>query len=109
MLSKRLVYILIALLAISSVAIAQEDYEPTFEPTDCLFNVPDGATVECGYVTVPEDRDGDLTDTIRLYTSIWRSGAEEPAGDPVVFVQGGPGGGSVAVIHTLRRTHHRRA
>ena len=69
-------------------------YVPTFEPIDCPFRVPEGATVECGFVDVPEDRSGDLTDTIRLPVAVYRSSSDTPAPDPVIYLQGGPGSGS---------------
>jgi pimeloyl-ACP methyl ester carboxylesterase len=67
-------------------------YAPTFASADCLFRVPAGATVECGFVSVPEDRDGDLADTIRLSVAVYRSSSDSPAPDPVVYLHGGPGG-----------------
>jgi pimeloyl-ACP methyl ester carboxylesterase len=72
-------------------------YEATFVPTDCAFEIQAGAVVECGYVVVPEDREGDLNDTIRLAVAIFRSPSGTPAPDPVVFLQGGPGGNAVEI------------
>jgi len=91
--------LLILLVALSTFIPASAQYSvATFEPADCIFAIPDGATVECGFVVVPEDRQGDLTDTIRLYTAVYRSTAATPVSDPVVFLQGGPGGGIVEAI-----------
>jgi pimeloyl-ACP methyl ester carboxylesterase len=70
-------------------------YTPVFEPADCPFRVPAGATVACGFVIVPEDRSGDPDDTVRLAVATYRSIAETPAPDPVIYLQGGPGGGSL--------------
>jgi pimeloyl-ACP methyl ester carboxylesterase len=66
-------------------------YTPVFEPAVCPFDVPAGATVDCGYVVVPEDRSGDPTDTVRLAVAIYHSFSDEPAPDPVIYLQGGPG------------------
>jgi pimeloyl-ACP methyl ester carboxylesterase len=66
-------------------------YTPTFEPTACPFDVPAGATVDCGYAVVPEDRSGDPADTIRLAVAVYRSSSDNPAPDPVIYLQGGPG------------------
>jgi pimeloyl-ACP methyl ester carboxylesterase len=70
-------------------------YTPTFEPTSCPFDVPADATIDCGYVVVPEDRNSDLSDTIRLAVAVYRSSGDNPAPDPVIYLQGGPGMGSL--------------
>ncbi len=70
-------------------------YTPTFEPTACPFRVPAGATVDCGTVVVPEDRSGDPADTIQLAVAVYRSTSDAPAPDPVIYLQGGPGMGSL--------------
>jgi pimeloyl-ACP methyl ester carboxylesterase len=66
-------------------------YTPVFEPATCPFDVPEGATVDCGTVIVPEDRSGVPTDTVRLAVAIYRSFSDAPAPDPVIYLQGGPG------------------
>lgn len=71
------------------------DYMPTFETATCKFDVPEGASITCGYLVVPEDRSGDLTDTIRLAVAIYDSTAASPAPDPIIYLHGGPGGRAV--------------
>lgn len=70
-------------------------YTPEFEPTDCRFGVPLGANVSCGFLIVPEDRTADASHTIRLAVAVYHSAAEQPAAEPVLFLQGGPGGEAV--------------
>jgi pimeloyl-ACP methyl ester carboxylesterase len=70
-------------------------YNPAFEKTACEFTAPEGITVTCGYVSVPEDRTNQHTKTIQLAVVIFHSTNAEPAPDPVVFLQGGPGGQAV--------------
>jgi pimeloyl-ACP methyl ester carboxylesterase len=65
---------------------------PEFEKAECQFEVPSGVEVECGYLRVPEDRDREDSPMIRLHVAIIPSHNENPAPDPVVFLQGGPGG-----------------
>jgi pimeloyl-ACP methyl ester carboxylesterase len=48
--------------------------------------------VECGYLTVPEDRSGDPADTILIAYAEFNSRAASPAADAVVYLEGGPGG-----------------
>lgn len=75
---------------------APATYQPVFAAEACEFKVPAGAAVECGFLTVPEERTGDLTDTIQLAVAIYRSPSANPAPDPVLFLQGGPGSSAVA-------------
>jgi pimeloyl-ACP methyl ester carboxylesterase len=63
-----------------------------FETADCAFTKPREVEVECGYLVVPEDRSISNGRTIRLHVGIFNSKSEDPKPDPVVFLQGGPGG-----------------
>ena len=72
---------------------------PAFEQTQCPFDVPLGAQVDCGVVIVREDRAGaDPNDVIRLAVAVYRSANANPQPDPVIFLQGGPGSGAVEGI-----------
>jgi pimeloyl-ACP methyl ester carboxylesterase len=71
----------------------EEVFVPTFVSTDCAFEIPASATVECGFVSVLEDRDGDIADVIRLAVAVYRSAYA--ASDPVIYLHGGPGGNAV--------------
>jgi pimeloyl-ACP methyl ester carboxylesterase len=66
-------------------------YTAIFEPAACPFTKPDPAQVECGYVIVPEDRSGNLSDTIRLAVAIYHSPNAAPKPDPILYLPGGPG------------------
>ena len=68
---------------------------PTVADTGCRFEVPRGRTVECGYLRVPEDRGNPDGPTIRLHYARFRSQADNPAPDPVVYLAGGPGSSSL--------------
>lgn len=82
---------------------AEPTPEPTvfFEAAPCPFDLPDGhvegETVDCGYVTVPENRSVAGSRTIRLAVAIFRhpDGATEP--DPIIYLEGGPGGSPLKV------------
>jgi len=52
----------------------------------------EGETVECGYLVVPENRMDPNSRNIRLAVAIFRhpDGAPEP--DPIIYLEGGPGG-----------------
>lgn len=64
----------------------------TFAPDRCMFDVPDGADVTCGYAVLPEVR-GDLpAGLVRLAVAVYYSTASDPAPDSVMYLSGGPGG-----------------
>lgn len=67
-------------------------YTPKFEEASCWFEL-DSVDVRCGYVTVPESRSGDPSDTIRLAVAVFK--AENSKKTPVMFLQGGPGAEAV--------------
>ncbi len=70
-------------------------YIPGYEETSCPFEAPSDVKVTCGYAMLPEDRTGDPSKTIRLAVAVFHSTSENPAPDPVMFLQGGPGGEAV--------------
>lgn len=84
-------------LMLGGTAAAQED-GATFEEADCMFTVPPGQSPQCGYLIVPEDRSDPGGSTIRLATAIFPSTNSNPAADPLIYLEGGPGG---AVLENL--------
>jgi pimeloyl-ACP methyl ester carboxylesterase len=71
-------------------------YVPVFQSAPCNFRTPDKARVDCGFVIVPEDRSGDLLDTIRLAVIIYRSTSGASLPDPLIYLSGGPGGEAIS-------------
>lgn len=69
---------------------------PRFESSACPADVASGERIECGVLTVAENRLKAGSRTIRLPVMIFRSRASAPAEDPVLFVPGGPGSSGVA-------------
>jgi pimeloyl-ACP methyl ester carboxylesterase len=63
-----------------------------FEEAECQFHVPAGMDIECGYLSVPEDRGQEDSPAIQLHVAIIHSIDPDPAPDPVVILHGGPGG-----------------
>ncbi|MBN1122418.1 MAG: alpha/beta fold hydrolase [Anaerolineae bacterium] len=63
-----------------------------FEPVECPMKVPGAYTVECGMVMVPEDHVNPGGPTIMLPVAIVHSTGSSPAPDPLLFIDGGPGG-----------------
>lgn len=70
-------------------------YSPFLEKSACAFDLPNGVNVSCGYLIVPEDRTEVSSRTIRLAVAVFHSRSQDPAPDPVIFLQGGPGAEAV--------------
>lgn len=64
----------------------------SFNSAGCRFSVPLEYNVDCGFLVVPEDHARPDGATIRLHVAIFRSRSPNPAPDPVVYLEGGPGG-----------------
>ncbi|MCP5099558.1 MAG: alpha/beta hydrolase, partial [Chloroflexi bacterium] len=74
-------------------------YEPVFETASCQFPEPDGYEVSCGYLIVPEDRvQTETDDNVQLHVAIFASTSDSPAADPVVYLEGGPGGNPLEAL-----------
>ncbi|WP_156045855.1 alpha/beta fold hydrolase [Herbidospora cretacea] len=67
------------------------------EERPCPVAVPEGTT--CGYLLVPERRDAYQSDTIKVGYAIRK--AASPAGEPVVFMSGGPGSASIPLTELI--------
>jgi len=68
---------------------------PRFEPADCPFKIPADRIIQCGYLVVPEDRSQPGGRVIRLGVAIVKSASPHPAPDPILHLNGGPGGRAV--------------
>ncbi len=69
--------------------------QASYERASCKFEEPDGVEVECGYLIVPEDRSSDDGKTIRLHVAVFKSQSDTPEPDPIVYLEGGPGGNAL--------------
>ncbi|MDQ3937122.1 MAG: alpha/beta hydrolase, partial [Chloroflexota bacterium] len=65
---------------------------PRFEPTDCRTDWLSGRSTTCGDLIVLEDRARPDGARIALHVAIHSSWSGQPAPDPVVYLDGGPGG-----------------
>ncbi len=75
---------------------------PPFTPGACPFKPGKGLTagtdIRCGYVTVPADHAKPTGATIKLPVAIFKSHSAQRQPDPVLSLQGGPGGSWVGVL-----------
>ncbi|MCU0283155.1 MAG: hypothetical protein MUD13_04545 [Candidatus Nanopelagicales bacterium] len=73
-------------------------------------NEVEGETYSCGVVVVPENHDKPDGRTIELFYLKLHSRADDPAGTPMVYLAGGPGGSAsyeLTANPLLNQRHHR--
>ncbi|MEQ8675425.1 MAG: alpha/beta fold hydrolase [Aggregatilineales bacterium] len=105
--NSRLFALIVALMTLlSGMALqAQEGSAGTYEETSCAFDIPagyvEGTDITCGYVTVPEVHSAPDGATIRIAVAVFNSPAANPADDPLVMTQGGPGGSTLTLFGEL--------
>lgn len=70
---------------------------PAFQHADCPPDVfPPTATVDCGFVRVPESRTRSNGRAIKVAAAIVRAPAPHPNPAPIVFLDGGPSFGAIS-------------
>ena len=62
-----------------------------YEQAECEFELSYGRKPACGWLTVPEDRSQEDGPTIRLHVGVVKTVNKDPAPDPIVILNGGPG------------------
>lgn len=88
---------------LSSSVEAQEFGEiPYIEYDECPILIPDteieGETLECGYLLTLEDPFDPDSAIIEIAFAILKSTSPNPAPDPIVYLDGGPGGSGLLTI-----------
>lgn len=96
---RRLVYGLMALVIVGVMPAAARDAVPRVETAACPFPVPDdlveGKTVTCGYLFTLENHRDPNSRPIKLAYAILNSWREHPQPDPILYLEGGPGGSAL--------------
>jgi pimeloyl-ACP methyl ester carboxylesterase len=84
-------------------------FSTQFKEGTCPFSLQngfvDGQNVLCGFLNVPEDRSDPHSATIQLAVAIFKTPSATPAPDPIIFLQGGPGGRVIADFAPLVMSH----
>ena len=101
----------VALVLLAWATHAQQQEPPTaglatqaeFVETDCVKWVgrPRGVHVDCGYVSVPEDRSEPDGSVIRLAVARLRASVPAPHPDPVIYLAGGAGESTLQRLYWL--------
>lgn len=81
-------FVLIGLLGIGILSACKPS---NFEKTECQVETPQKNKIECGYLSVPENRNNKDSPLIKIHVAIIHSENEKPKRDPVVVLHGGPG------------------
>lgn len=84
------------LLLTVTITLAQDN---PLRPVNCRFVLPARVEIECMSLTVPENRMNPESDTITLSLVILRNPSGNPEPDPIIFLQGGPGGATLDTLH----------
>ena len=107
-----MIYLLLRLVTLMSLSVlswmsvfslpitgASSKQPPYFEPSVCMIDLPAGYEIEkrvkCGYLVVPEIHSQPQGKTIRLAVVILKSISANPRPDPLIMMQGGPGGSTI--------------
>jgi pimeloyl-ACP methyl ester carboxylesterase len=84
-----------------AVASAQGDYDVRYRVGNCPFffgeepDAPTAAAISCGYLEVPQDRNRPDGLQIELAVAIIAAQNDRPHPDPILYLEGGPGGGAL--------------
>lgn len=82
--------------SIEADADSQADYVPDFEEDTCPFELFEGDHIRCGYLYVPEVRSDPDSREVELAVAILASRSSNPKADPILYLEGGPGGSALA-------------
>ncbi len=97
--SKYLLLVLTMLLSVNLYASAIGEVSGTFEETNCAFQRPAGIEVDCGTLTVPENYEDPEGAQIQLAVAILRHPDGNPEPDPIIYLEGGPGGSVLELLY----------
>ncbi|MBW4436627.1 MAG: alpha/beta hydrolase [Pleurocapsa minor GSE-CHR-MK-17-07R] len=99
---RRTLLLVTAAFGLLAAGVAAQD-APVLTPADCTISVPAGVTVECSTLEVPESRSGLSDATLSLAVATYPATGEATQ-PPLIFLQGGPGGGIIetsALVYDL--------
>lgn len=93
------ILVLIAL-PVSTAPVVAQEAAPHFEWVECRPEITSVAPVpvECGVMTVLENRSNPDSRTIQFPVYLVRSSGDNPAPDPLVYLEGGPGAGGSRLL-----------
>jgi pimeloyl-ACP methyl ester carboxylesterase len=75
--------------------------DKAYETGPCPFEVKTPVKPECGYLSVPEDREHPDSGTIAIAVAVFKARTQPAKADPIVYLDGGPGGHTLEVSEFL--------
>ena len=75
---------------------SEDGYLIEYAEEECPFEIAADAEITCGFMTTPEDRSNPDGPTVDIAVAILHSLSDDPAPDPVLYLEGGPGGSALA-------------
>lgn len=90
--------LIVACLAVCLLPASAQDDIGEFYPERCPIPIPGDARVDCGYLIVPERHENPDGPTIELAVAILRATDPTPRPDPVLYLDGGPGGSALSTL-----------
>ena len=86
--------------AVATPVAGQAAFEPYLEPSACPFTLPDHpGVVDCGRIHLPENRSKlENGRTVSIAVAIFRALDPDQRADPIIYLEGGPGGKSLDTI-----------
>ncbi|MBX3086737.1 MAG: alpha/beta fold hydrolase [Anaerolineae bacterium] len=105
-LSRKASAVLALVIALSTMAafpqpIRADNQVPRYEETRCRFQLPDNYRIRCGNLIVLEDRTKPDGATIALHVAVVRAKSRNATDDPIVYLDGGPGGHTLETLDIL--------
>ncbi len=99
---KYLSALLVIVLFLCDVSAQQEQFDGCALP-----EYADDPNVECGYLEVPENRSNPNGRIIKLAYLVLKARSSNPKPDPIVYLQGGPGGATLTMADYWRSNNLR--
>jgi pimeloyl-ACP methyl ester carboxylesterase len=93
--------VVLSILLMGSFAVTAQGFEPFFEEEDCPFDLD--IDITCGYVIVLEDRSDPDGERVELAVVILYALSDNPEPDPVIYLEGGPGGSALFQVEDLAK------
>jgi len=95
----QILFVVTMLFSVNVYANAIGEVAGTFEESACEFQQPSGVEIDCGYLTVPENYEEPDGVQIRLAVAILRHPDGNPEPDPILYLEGGPGGSALELLY----------
>lgn len=100
--------VILAIFAIVACGGRSDEPHPTplapdkaYEKGECPFEVKTPVKPECGYLSVPENRDHPDQGTIAIALAVFKARTQPAKEDPIIYLDGGPGGTTLKVSEFL--------